>query len=64
MALEQKSYVYSSYKINSIEKLSQLDCINKENIELNQGFLMGFTHLKIKMKGKFKLKTKLTETKI
>ena len=36
---------------------------HKQSLE-NKAFQMGFMHLKIKIKEKFKLKTKLTETKI
>ena len=36
---------------------------DKQNLE-KKAFSMGFIHLKIKIKEKFKLKTKLIETKI
>ena len=37
--------------------------ISRQNFE-NKAFYMGFMHLKIKIKEKFKLKTKLAKTKI
>ena len=56
--LELKWLYTSNFAIKEIK--GQTIISNKQNVE-NKAFQMGFMHLKIKIKEKFKLKTKLTK---
>ena len=57
--LEAKKVIHSNFAIKEINKIIS----DKQNLG-NKAFLMGFMHLKIEIKEKFRLKTKVTEGKI
>ena len=60
-ALEARTLHTSNFVIKEVKGRTMISC--KQNFE-NEAFKMGFTLLKIKLTEKFKLKVKLTVTKV